>query len=83
MTLYLVFLNSHDGSSGVSYYDPGSVVYLNTLNLALGTCSVIWTARHVPINVLLQVRMLVRPCSLANNYMGSGQVGIHGGPPAV
>ena len=53
VTPYLVFFNSHDGSSGVKVaMTPVRVVCQNTLNLALGTAKRIWTARHTE-NVLL------------------------------
>ena len=56
VTPYLVFFNSHDGSSGVKVaMTPVRVVCQNTLNLALGTAKRIWTARHTE-NVLLRVQ---------------------------
>ena len=57
VTPYLVFFNSHDGSSGVKVaMTPVRVVCQNTLNLALGSAKRIWTAKHTE-NVLLNSYM--------------------------
>ena len=70
VTPYLVFFNSHDGSSGVKVaMTPVRVVCQNTLNLALGTAKRIWTARHTE-NVLLRVQDARETLQLANSYMG-------------
>ena len=77
VTPYLVFFNSHDGSSGVKVaMTPVRVVCQNTLNLALGTAKRIWTARHTE-NVLLRVQDARETLQLANNYMGELGKGIH------
>ena len=66
VTPYLVFFNSHDGSSGVKVaMTPVRVVCQNTLNLALGSAKRIWTAKHTE-NVLL-----------ANSYMAELGKGIY------
>lgn len=45
--IYLVFFNSHDGSSGLSCAcTPVRVVCANTLNLAITGAKRIWTTRH-------------------------------------
>ena len=45
--IYLVFTNSHDGSSAVrTAITPVRVVCQNTLNLALGSAKRQWSARH-------------------------------------
>ena len=70
VTPYLVFFNSHDGSSGVKVaMTPVRVVCQNTLNLALGNAKRIWTARHTE-NVLLRVQDARETLQLANSYMG-------------
>ena len=77
VTPYLVFFNSHDGSSGVKVaMTPVRVVCQNTLNLALGTAKRIWTARHTE-NVLLRVQDARETLQLANSYMGELGKGIH------
>ena len=77
VTPYLVFFNSHDGSSGVKVaMTPVRVVCQNTLNLALGTAKRIWTARHTE-NVLLRVQDTRETLQLANSYMGELGKGIH------
>ena len=77
VTPYLVFFNSHDGSSGVKVaMTPVRVVCQNTLNLALGTAKRIWTARHTE-NVLLRVQDARETLQLANGYMTELGKGIH------
>ena len=77
VTPYLVFFNSHDGSSGVKVaMTPVRVVCQNTLNLALGTAKRIWTARHTE-NVLLRVQDARETLQLANSYMGELGKSIH------
>ena len=77
VTPYLVFFNSHDGSSGVKVaMTPVRVVCQNTLNLALGTAKRIWTARHTE-NVLLRVQDARETLQLANGYMAELSKGIH------
>ena len=77
VTPYLVFFNSHDGSSGVKVaMTPVRVVCQNTLNLALGTAKRIWTARHTE-NILLRVQDARETLQLANSYMGELGKGIH------
>ena len=45
ITPYMVFMNSHDGSSGVKVaMTPIRVVCQNTLNLALDSAKRIWAA---------------------------------------
>ena len=74
---YLVFFNSHDGSSGVKVaMTPVRVVCQNTLNLALGTAKRIWTARHTE-NILLRVQDARETLQLANSYVGELGKGIH------
>ena len=69
VTPYLVFFNSHDGSSGVKVaMTPVRVVCQNTLNLALSSAKRIWTARHTE-NVLLRVQDARETLQLANGYM--------------
>lgn len=69
VTPYLVFFNSHDGSSGVKVaMTPVRVVCQNTLNLALGTAKRIWTARHTE-NVLLRVQDARETLQLDSNKL--------------
>lgn len=77
VTPYLVFFNSHDGSSGVKVaMTPVRVVCQNTLNLALSSAKRIWTARHTE-NVLLRVQDARETLQLANGYMAELGKGIH------
>ena len=77
VTPYLVFFNSHDGSSGVKVaMTPVRVVCQNTLNLALNNAKRIWTARHTE-NVLLRVQDARETLQLANGYMAELGKGIH------
>lgn len=48
ITPYLVFMNSHDGTSGIkAAMTPIRVVCQNTLNLALTTAKRVWSTHHV------------------------------------
>lgn len=48
ITPYLVFMNSHDGASGIKIaMTPIRVVCNNTLNLALSTAKRYWSTNHV------------------------------------
>ena len=77
VTPYLVFFNSHDGSSGVKVaMTPVRVVCQNTLNLALGSAKRIWTAKHTE-NVLLRVQNARETLQLANSYMAELGKGIY------
>ena len=77
VTPYLVFFNSHDGSSGVKVaMTPVRVVCQNTLNLALGSAKRIWTAKHTE-NVLLRVQDARETLQLANSYMAELGKGIY------
>ena len=69
VTPYMVFFNSHDGSSGVKVaMTPVRVVCQNTLNLALCSAKRIWTAKHTE-NVLLRMQDARETLQLANSYM--------------
>ena len=77
VTPYLVFFNSHDGSSGVKVaMTPVRVVCQNTLNLALSSAKRIWTARHTE-NVMLRVQDARETLQLANSYMSELGKGIY------
>lgn len=66
---YLVFMNSHDGSSGIKVaMTPIRVVCQNTLNLALSHAKRTWAARHTEsIHTRLQEDR--EPLFLADRYM--------------
>ena len=69
VTPYLVFFNSHDGSSGVKVaMTPVRVVCQNTLNLALNNAKRIWTARHL----IGQFRLILRFDIRTDKFFGIG-----------
>ena len=67
---YMVFLNSHDGSSGVKVaMTPIRVVCQNTLNLALDSAKRVWAAKHTE-NILNRIHEARETLLLAETYMG-------------
>lgn len=67
---YMVFLNSHDGSSGVKVaMTPIRVVCQNTLNLALDSAKRVWAAKHTE-NILNRIHEARETLLLAEAYMG-------------
>ena len=70
ITPYMVFMNSHDGSSGVKVaMTPIRVVCQNTLNLALDSAKRIWAAKHTE-NILNRIHGARETLLLAEAYMG-------------
>ena len=70
ITPYMVFMNSHDGSSGVKVaMTPIRVVCQNTLNLALDSAKRIWAAKHTE-NILNRIHEARETLLLAEAYMG-------------
>ena len=70
ITLYMVAMNSHDGSSGVKVaMTPIRVVCQNTLNLALNSAKRIWAAKHTE-NVMNRVQEARATLLMAEAYMG-------------
>ena len=70
ITPYMVFLNSHDGSSGVKVaMTPIRVVCQNTLNLALNSAKRIWAAKHTE-KILNRIHEARESLLLAEAYMG-------------
>ena len=70
ITPYMVFMNSHDGSSGVKVaMTPIRVVCQNTLNLALDSAKRIWAAKHTE-NILNRIQEARETLLLAEAYMG-------------
>ena len=70
ITPYMVFMNSHDGSSGVKVaMTPIRVVCQNTLNLALNSAKRIWAAKHTE-NILNRIHEARETLMLAEAYMG-------------
>ena len=70
ITPYMVFMNSHDGSSGVKVaMTPIRVVCQNTLNLALDNTKRIWAAKHTE-NILNRIHEARETLLLAEAYMG-------------
>ena len=69
VTPYLVFFNSHDGSSGVKVaMTPVRVVCQNTLNLALATAKRQWATKHMG-NMQEKMFEAQRTLDLATGYM--------------
>ena len=70
IALYMVVMNSHDGSSGIKVaMTPIRVVCQNTLNLALNTAKRTWTSKHTE-NVMSRVHEARETLMLAEAYMG-------------
>ncbi len=69
ITPYLVFMNSHDGSSGIKVaMTPVRVVCQNTLNLALRKAKRTWTTKHTE-NVMSRISEARETLLLAERYM--------------
>ena len=70
ITPYMVFMNSHDGSSGVKVaMTPIRVVCQNTLNLALNRAKRIWASKHTE-NILNRIHEARETLLLDEAYMG-------------
>ncbi|MCL2775856.1 MAG: DUF932 domain-containing protein [Oscillospiraceae bacterium] len=66
---YLVFSNSHDGSTAITVaMTPVRVVCMNTLNLALREAKRTWAARHVG-NIQGKLHEAQETLNLAHDYM--------------
>ena len=69
ITPYLVFMNSHDGTSGIRVaMTPIRVVCQNTLNLALNTAKRSWSAIHCG-NIDQKMEDAKKSLLFANKYM--------------
>lgn len=67
-TLYLIFANSHDGSSGIRVCcTPIRVVCQNTLNLAIKNAKRMWTSKHTT-NINARLEEAQRALKLATEY---------------
>jgi phage/plasmid-like protein (TIGR03299 family) len=71
---YLVFTNSHDGSSAIQVaITPIRVVCQNTLNLALKGAKRSWSTKHTG-NIEMKLQEAKRTLELATEYIGKLQL---------